>query len=153
MIWSCFFVRSGEMNCDFPDGHGFSFLPCFFFNPGGYDQIYSDGSHAKKQHTVWGTRDFSPTEKTTRKNMKELPQNLGGDAFSWCFWGQVFFSDFLLGSPGKFRKVFLAVSEKQGLENMALMWKRRRISTLLETNISPTKPFLKMIFLFPRWDT
>lgn len=58
-------------------------------------------------------------EKTTMN--KKHHKTLEGSFFLVLLRASFFFKDFLLGSPGNFRKVFLAVSEKQGLENMGLM--------------------------------
>jgi len=53
--------------------------------------------------------------------------------------------------PGTIRKQ-RATIEKLTRENRKMKAGIEFRVTLLETNISPTKALLKMIFLFPRWD-
>ena len=80
-----FFVRSGEMNCDFPDGHGFSFLPCFFLIRVGMIRFIQMDPTQKKTHSVGEPEIFQQRKKQQEKTWKSYHKTSEG-TLSCCEW-------------------------------------------------------------------
>ena len=90
MIWSCFFftvvkwIVISQMDMVLVFCH-------VFFNPGGYDQIYSDGSQAKKTHSVGELEIFHQRKKPQEKTWKSYHKTSEGTLFPGVFEGKFFF--------------------------------------------------------------
>ena len=89
-----FFVRSGEMNCDFPDGHGFSFLPCFFLIRVGMIR-FIQMDPTQKNNTQCGELEiFHQRKKPQEKTWKNYHKTSEGTLFPGVFEGKFFFQIF-----------------------------------------------------------
>ena len=83
----------------------------------------------------WCTSQQSNKKNKFRENFQELGR-------AWHAWGDV-----------EFRSSYMSTCPGVGNETAYIPHRIHVWNTLLGTNISPEKSILKMMFLFPRWDT